>query len=97
MKDCGFYFDAPTIQDENSMKRTLQRKYDGLFEDGWRPALQSRRDLMTWACNQYNKAHDGKEGFEAANCENYSVMLKEFGPDYDRLKPKLGFIKGMFD
>ena len=28
MKDCAFYYDAPTIQDENKMKRTLQRKYD---------------------------------------------------------------------
>ena len=54
MKDCAFYFDAPTVEDEVSMKRKLQRKYDGLFQENWVPPLQSRRDLVTWACNQYN-------------------------------------------
>ena len=50
MKDCAFYFDIPSLEEERSMKSTLQRKYDGLFQPGWRPALTSRRDLMTWAC-----------------------------------------------
>ena len=31
MKDCAFYYDAPTLEDELKMKRTLQRKYDPLF------------------------------------------------------------------
>ena len=30
-KDCAFYFDVPTIQEEIEMKRNLQRKYDHLF------------------------------------------------------------------
>ena len=97
MTDCAYYFDAPTVQDETTMKKTLQRKYDGILEDGWRPKLQTRRDLMTWACGQFNKAHTGKEGFSEVDCENYNGMLKTFGPDYDKLKPKLGFIKGLFD
>ena len=31
MKDCAFYYDVPTLEDELKMKRTLQRKYDPLF------------------------------------------------------------------
>ena len=27
MKDCAFYYDVPTIDDEMKMKKTLQRKY----------------------------------------------------------------------
>ena len=50
MKDCAYYYDVPTIEEELAMKTTLQRKYDGLFAANWRPALQSRRDLVTWAC-----------------------------------------------
>ena len=50
MKDCAYYFDQPTTDEEVKMKRTLQRKYDHLFSVGWRPAIKSRRDLVTWAC-----------------------------------------------
>ena len=50
MKDCAFYYDVPTLEDELKMKRTLQRKYDPLFQQGWRPALTSRKDLVTWSC-----------------------------------------------
>ena len=50
MKDCAFYYDLPTIKEEIKMKKTLQRKYDQLFEDNWRPSLHSRRDLVSWAC-----------------------------------------------
>ena len=31
MKDCAFYYDAPTIDEEVDMKKKLQRKYDSLF------------------------------------------------------------------
>jgi hypothetical protein len=31
------------------------------------------------------------------DCENYSALLSVFGPDYSRLKPKLGHIRGLFD
>ena len=50
MKDCAYYYDVPTIEEEVEMKKSLQRKYDGLFAANWRPALQTRRDLVTWAC-----------------------------------------------
>jgi len=50
MKDCAYYYDVPTIEDEIKMRRTLQRKYDGILTTGWRPPLTSRRDLVTWAC-----------------------------------------------
>ena len=50
MKDCAFYYDAPTIREENEMKSKLQRNYDQLFEDNWRPPLADRKNLVTWAC-----------------------------------------------
>ena len=100
MKDCAFYFDAPTIDDEVSMKKKLQRKYDPILKPGWIPPLQSRRDLVTWACNQYNDNLKEAEDFKdenLVNCENYKSLMFEFGPDYDRLRGKLGFVKGLFD
>ena len=46
MKDSAYYFDVPTIGEEREMRKTLQRKYDQLFTPGWRPSMQSRRDLL---------------------------------------------------
>lgn len=81
------------------MRNTLQGKYDALFQPGWRPPLQSRRDLLTWACGQYNNMINEKELGERnlAECENYGALVGAFGPDYDRLRPKLGYMKGLFD
>ena len=42
MKDCAFYFDKPSMQDESKMKRTLMTKYDDLFSSAMKPTLQSR-------------------------------------------------------
>ena len=50
--DVAFYYDNPTLAQEALMKKTLQYRYDSLFKAGWRPPLQSRRDLMEWACSQ---------------------------------------------
>ena len=100
MKDCAFYYDAPTIEDEVAMKKKLQFKYDSLLQPGWVPALTSRRDLLTWGCNQYNQSVQQREDFsedQLAPCDNYQALLFEFGPNYDRLKAKLGHIKGLFD
>ena len=37
------------------MKRTLQTKYDDLFPGvAMRPTLQSRKDLVNWACTAQN-------------------------------------------
>ena len=98
MKDCAYYYDVPTVEEETKMKRTLQRKYDPLFAAGWRPQLQSRRDLLTWACGQYNTSRQSAGlDDQVVNCENYSNLLKAFGPDYERLRPKLGYVRGLFD
>ena len=100
MKDCAFYYDAPTIEDEVAMKKKLQFKYDSLLQPGWVPPLTSRRDLLTWGCNQYNSNVQQREDFsedQLAPCDNYAALLSEFGPNYDRLKAKLGHIKGLFD
>ena len=98
MKDCGYYFDVPNLDDELEMRLKLQRKYDGLFKPGWHPPLTSRRDLMTWACNQYNTAQlEANPDHQSFDCENYRALISIFGPDYNRLKPKLGYIRGLFD
>merc|ERR1711885_21618 len=99
MKDCAFYYDAPTIKEELSMQKTIQRKYDSLLQPGWKAQLACRKDLVTWACNSYNSNLQAREDFDGnlADCENYSALLKEFGPDYSKLKGKLGHIKGLFD
>ena len=99
MKDCAFYFDTPSINQENKMKSKLQLKYDGMLSAGWRPPLQSRRDLVTWACTQLN-ANFEEKGWEKDNlmdCENYKGLINAFGPDYNKLKPKLGYVRGLFD
>jgi|DEB0MinimDraft_12_1074336.scaffolds.fasta_scaffold57808_1 hypothetical protein len=99
MKDCAFYFDAPSIDQENKMRRTLQRKYDGLFNANWRPSLGTRRDLVTWACNQYNGSllEKGQEEKQLVDCDNYQMLLREFGPDYNKIRGKMGHIRGLFD
>ena len=56
MKDCAFYYDVPTMDEERAMKRKLQSRYDGVLGAGWRPPLTSRRDLLTWACNQWSQS-----------------------------------------
>ena len=51
MKDCTFYFDSPSLAQELQMKRTLQKKYaDDLFKTAMKPRLQTRKDLVLWAC-----------------------------------------------
>jgi hypothetical protein len=81
------------------MKKTLQRKYDSILQPGWRPSLTSRRDLVQWACGQYNSSVTQRDGDakDLVDCENYQLLLSEFGPNYDRLRPKLGHIRGLFD
>ena len=80
------------------MKKLIQRKYDHLFQPGWRPALQSRRDLVTWACNQYNQKLEAQsDSSDLIDCQNYQALLFEFGPNYDSLKKKLGHVRGLFD
>ena len=52
MSDCAFYLDRPSIMDESEMKKTLQTKYDDLFPGvAMKPTLQSRKDLVGWACS----------------------------------------------
>ena len=101
LKDCAYYYDVPTIDDENKMRRTLQYKYDSILPAGWRAPLTSRRDLLTWACNRANnkliELGEVKEGEPGLPCDNFNALLKVFGPDYSRIRPKLGYVKGLFD
>lgn len=50
LKESAFYYDLPTLHEEREMRFKLQRNYDDLFEENWRPPLKSRRDLITWSC-----------------------------------------------
>ena len=82
------------------MKRTLQRKYDSILPAGWRPPLYSRRDLLTWSCNQYLESLKQREDVterDYPQCENYGLLLTQYGPDYDRIRGKVGHIRGLFD
>jgi hypothetical protein len=92
MRDCAFYFDAPTVDDQISMKRKLQREYDGILPEGWRPQLNNRRSLLQWACSQQNEA----SAAPVDNCENYSALLETYGPNYDSLRSKLGDVRGLW-
>ena len=96
LTDCAFYFDSPSIKQEVAMKKTLQLKYDDLLKVGWRPALQTRRDLIDWACHSHNKYQEEKGVELTNNCESSSYLIAKYGPEYDGLKEKLGFVKGLF-
>ena len=50
MKDASFYFDQPSLEDEQSMRKKLQFRYDSLFSSAMRPPLQTRTDLVQWTC-----------------------------------------------
>jgi hypothetical protein len=96
MRDSAYYFDRPTLEQEIKMKKTLQSKYDDLFQEGWMPPMQSRVDLVSWVCMQQNKfmqEHDASD--KQWNCENPKALIEQFGPNYDSVKAKLGYIKGL--
>ena len=54
LKDCAWYYDNPQASDKKEIKNKLQRKYDSLFTDSWRFPVDSRRNLLIWACEQKN-------------------------------------------
>lgn len=100
MSDCAFYFDKPDISEERTMKKTLQTKYDDLFPGvAMRPTLQSRKDLMMWACTAQNEYMANKEAPQdkMMDCTRYGALLTKYGPDYDAIKAKVGHIRGLFD
>eukprot|EP00347_Sterkiella_histriomuscorum_P012897 403366798 len=99
LKDSAFYFDVPTLLQQRETRRKLQLRYDDLFAETMRFPLQSRRDLLSWACNAKNEHLKSKEASEELleNCENYTALLRKYGPDYDKLKNKLAHVRGLFD
>lgn len=99
LKDAAFYYDYPTFEQEKKQRHKIQLRYDDLFENTMRFPLQSRRDLLTWACQAKN-AHLQEKGAEPEhfeNCHAYEELLRRYGPDYDKLKHKLGYVRGLFD
>ena len=99
LKDATFYYDLPTIHEQREMRFKLQHRYDDLFADSWSAPLQSRRDLVTWTCEQRNSYLQERNASEALiqDCKNYSALLRTYGPNYDSLKPKLGYVRGLFE
>jgi len=99
LKDSAFYIDLPTIQEQRELRFQLQHRYDDLFADSWNAPLQSRRDLLTWTCEQKNafmQERNAPEG-HLDDCSNYGGLLRKYGPDYSSLKGKLGYVRGLFD
>jgi len=99
LKDSAFYYDLPTLQEQREMRFKLQHRYDDLFADAWTAPLQSRRDLVTWTCEQRNAYLSERSAPEGLleDCQNYNHLLTTYGPNYDSLKPKLGYVRGLFD
>jgi len=64
--------------------------------------MQDRKTLLTWACQSWEadkKARAPEDQRDAINdhCENYDKLLRKYGPSYEGLKKKLGYIRGLFD
>jgi len=97
IKDAAYYFDRPSLEQEQRMKKTLQSKYDSLFTEGWRPPMQTRSDLVEWVCSQHNMfvKEQGADDASLWNCENPRALIAQYGPNYDVVKAKLGYIKGL--
>ena len=88
MGDCAFYLDRPSLTDESRMKKTLMVKYDDLFPKvAMKPTLQSRRDLVDWACAAQNAYMTNKGAPEEniMDCTRYQALLDKYGPDYSSL------------
>jgi len=99
LKDSAFYLDQPTLQEQREMKFKLQHRYDNLFADAWQAPLQSRKNLLTWTCekrNEYLAEREAPEGL-IEDCKNYTALLRNHGPNYEPLKAKLGYVRGLFD
>lgn len=97
LEDAAFYFDLPTVSEQREMRFKLQKRYDELMPSA--PPLQSRRDLVLWTCEARNAYLQERNAPEETleDCGNYSLLLRKYGPDYDALKPKLGYVRGLFD
>ena len=97
IKDTTYYFDAPIADDKIEIKKKLQFRYDSLFATSWSAPLTNRRELVLWACHQKNN-YMKEHGNEAAvhPCQ-YPDLIERFGPNYESLKGKLGYLKGLFD
>jgi hypothetical protein len=82
------------------MKKDLQYKYDNLFQAGIFPRLQNRQTLLQWACRSWQASKQEwspNDQIEHENCENYSQLLQTYGPNYQGVKGKLGYIRGLVD
>lgn len=97
MKDATFYFDQPSIEDEQSMLKKLQYRYDSLFSTAMRPTLQSRNDLVQWTCKAQNAWMEEKGAPQELKmeCSSTRALLETYGPDYTTIKKKLGYVKGL--
>ena len=63
-------------------------KYDDLFPKvAMKPTLQSRRDLVDWACAAQNAYMTNKGAPEEniMDCTRYQALLDKYGPDYSSL------------
>lgn len=94
LKDSAYYYDQPTVAQERFTLQNLKQRFDELFPSSWRPPMQSRRDLLTWVCEQRNQAL--AESHEPLNC-SYNALLQDFGPNTASLREKLGDVRGLWN
>lgn len=96
MRDASYYFDQPSIEQEAKMKKTLQAKYDDIFGEDWYPQMTNRTDLVSWVCLRQNKFMQANDAADKMwNCENPKALLEQFGPNYEVVKAKLGYVRGL--
>ena len=80
------------------MRTKLMTRYDQVFSPFWIAPLSSRKELLSWVCEQRNAFYTEREKEDQhKDCSAYTGLLREFGPDYEPLKRKLGFVRGLFD
>ena len=97
MKDCAFYYDTPFANDKVEIKNKLQLRYDSLFSEQWKAPLNNRRELLLWACEQRNNYMTEKGNEEGLDVCGFNTLVDKYGPNYDPLKEKAGFLKGLLD
>ena len=97
-KDSAHYFDCPTVDQERQMREKLQLRYDSILPVGWRPPLQSRKDLLFWSCQKHTEyLKENNQEVEFEDCFNHHALVEKYGPDYSALRKKLGHVRGLFD
>ena len=97
LRECAFYFDNPTMKQKKATKDNLQLKFDPIFQSGWKAPMKNRAELLNWVCNERNDWMTSQGSEEPLENCNIHHLVGKYGPDYETLKEKIGYVKGLFD